>query len=257
KLQPKADIRIFIGYAPIKKAFWIYNRRTRRIVETIHVDFDELTTMASEQSSSGPVLYEMTPATISSELIPKPTSSTSYVPPVDHLAPEVIALIANVIPPEQAESTSSPSSITVDQDAPSPSKSQTIPETQPPVLPQDVEDDNHDIEVAHMRNDPLFGMPILEVTSDQSLLTKYGLKSCDPVDTPIVEKSKLDEDTKGKVVDPSHYRGMIGTLLYLTASIRLGQPKNHLHAVQMIENNAKTATFGYDLKTFTRFSRSR
>nr|GEU39904.1 hypothetical protein [Tanacetum cinerariifolium] len=37
KLQPKADNGIFIGYAPTKKAFWIYNRRTRRIVETIHV----------------------------------------------------------------------------------------------------------------------------------------------------------------------------------------------------------------------------
>nr|GFC04827.1 retrovirus-related Pol polyprotein from transposon TNT 1-94 [Tanacetum cinerariifolium] len=65
KLQPKADIGIFIGYEPTKKAFCIYNRRTRRIVETIHVDFDELTTMASEQSSSGPGLNEMTPGTIS------------------------------------------------------------------------------------------------------------------------------------------------------------------------------------------------
>ncbi|GJX17654.1 retrovirus-related pol polyprotein from transposon TNT 1-94 [Tanacetum coccineum] len=35
KLQPKADIGIFIGYAPTKKAFLIYNRRTRRIIETI------------------------------------------------------------------------------------------------------------------------------------------------------------------------------------------------------------------------------
>nr|GEZ83198.1 retrovirus-related Pol polyprotein from transposon TNT 1-94 [Tanacetum cinerariifolium] len=81
KLQPKADIGMFIGYAPAKKAFRIYNRRTRRIVETIHVDFDELTAMASEQSSSGPVLHEMTPATISSGLVPKPSSSTSFVPP--------------------------------------------------------------------------------------------------------------------------------------------------------------------------------
>nr|GFB83416.1 hypothetical protein [Tanacetum cinerariifolium] len=66
KLQPKADIGIFIGYAPSKKAFRIYNRRTRRIVETIHVDFDELTAMASEQRSLGPALNEMTPGTISS-----------------------------------------------------------------------------------------------------------------------------------------------------------------------------------------------
>ncbi|GKB00009.1 retrovirus-related pol polyprotein from transposon TNT 1-94, partial [Tanacetum coccineum] len=49
-------------------------------------------------------------------------------------------------------------------------------------------------------------------------LKKYGFDSCDPVDNPMVEKSKLDEDKEGKAVDPSHYRGMIGTLLYLTAS---------------------------------------
>nr|GEZ21872.1 hypothetical protein [Tanacetum cinerariifolium] len=49
-------------------------------------------------------------------------------------------------------------------------------------------------------------------------LKKYGFESCDPVDTPMVEKSKPDEDREGKTVDPSHYRGMIGTLLYLTAT---------------------------------------
>nr|GEV06343.1 hypothetical protein [Tanacetum cinerariifolium] len=168
KLQPKANIGIFIGYAPTKKAFQIYNRRTRRIVETIHVDFDELTAMASEQSSSGPALHEMTHATISSGLVPKPTSSTPFVPPsrnewdllfqlifdelltpppsVDPPAPKVIAPIDEVISPEHAEST----------------------ETQPPVIPHDVEEDNHDIEVAHMGNDPLFGMPIPEDASDQS-----------------------------------------------------------------------------------------
>ncbi|GKC70735.1 hypothetical protein Tco_1116618, partial [Tanacetum coccineum] len=48
---------------------------------------------------------------------------------------------------------------------------------------------------------------------------KYGFESCDPVDTPMVEKSKLDEDKEGKAVDSSHYRSMIGTLLYLTARI--------------------------------------
>nr|GFC24166.1 retrovirus-related Pol polyprotein from transposon TNT 1-94 [Tanacetum cinerariifolium] len=78
KLQPKADIGIFIGYAPTKKAFRIYNRRTRRIVETIHVDFDELTATASEQSSLGPALQDMIPGTISSGLVQKPSSSTSY-----------------------------------------------------------------------------------------------------------------------------------------------------------------------------------
>nr|GFC28384.1 retrovirus-related Pol polyprotein from transposon TNT 1-94 [Tanacetum cinerariifolium] len=73
-----ADIGIFIGYAPTKKAFRIYNRRTRRIEETIHVDFDELTAMASEQSSSGPTLNDMIPGTISSRLVQKSSSTTSY-----------------------------------------------------------------------------------------------------------------------------------------------------------------------------------
>ncbi|GKF88273.1 retrovirus-related pol polyprotein from transposon TNT 1-94, partial [Tanacetum coccineum] len=42
KLQPTADIGIFVGYAPSRKGYRIYNKRTRRIMETIHVQFDEL-----------------------------------------------------------------------------------------------------------------------------------------------------------------------------------------------------------------------
>nr|GEX36228.1 retrovirus-related Pol polyprotein from transposon TNT 1-94 [Tanacetum cinerariifolium] len=91
--------------------------------------------------------------------------------PKADIAPEVIAPIVEVITPEPVESIGSPSSTTVDQDAPSPSKSQTTPETQPPVIPHDVEEDNHDIEVTHMGNDPFFGMPIPEVASDQSSST--------------------------------------------------------------------------------------
>nr|GEU88020.1 retrotransposon protein, putative, unclassified [Tanacetum cinerariifolium] len=74
KLKPK--IRIFVGYAPIKKAYQIYNKRTHLIIETIHVTFDELTTMASKQFSlrSGPQL--LTPGTLSSVLIPNPPSPT-------------------------------------------------------------------------------------------------------------------------------------------------------------------------------------
>nr|GFA96803.1 copia protein [Tanacetum cinerariifolium] len=240
--------------------------------------------------------------------------------------PEVIAPIADVIPLVQAESNGLPSSTTVDQDAPLPSKSQTTSETQSFVIPQDVEEDILDIEVAYMRNDSLFGVPIPEVTSAQSSTTvsphtivqfdhqilqhnskwtkdhpldniigqlsrpistrlqlheqalfcyndafltsvepktykdaltqscwieamqeelneferlevweliprpglqisqsprgifinqskyaheslkKYGFESCDPVDTQMVEKSKMDEDKEGKAIAPSHYR---------------------------------------------------
>nr|GEY69095.1 integrase, catalytic region, zinc finger, CCHC-type, peptidase aspartic, catalytic [Tanacetum cinerariifolium] len=77
-------------------------------------------------------------------------------PKVD-IAPKVITPIAEVVAPEPAASTGSPSSTIVDQDAPSPN-------------------------------------------------------------TPLVEKSKLDEDLQGKPVDATLYRDMIGSLIYLTSS---------------------------------------
>ncbi|GKA65867.1 hypothetical protein Tco_0765574 [Tanacetum coccineum] len=306
------------------------------------IDFDELTAMAFKHSSSGPVLHEMTPATISLGLVPSPPPSIPFVPPlrndwdllfqplfnelltplpsVDCSTPEVIALTDEVVAPVPAVSTGSPSSTTVDQDAPSPSNSQTTPETQSPIIPNDVEEHNHDLDVAQMNNDPFFGISILENNSEASsssdvipivvqsaapysehvtkwtkdhpsnnitnykdaltqacwieamqeelnkfehlevwelipcldklmvitlkwiykvkldelggiLKNKAHLVARDwlpPLtgqkdvlrlgSTPMVEKSKLDEDTQGKAVDPTHYRGMIGTIMYLTAS---------------------------------------
>nr|GFC38940.1 hypothetical protein [Tanacetum cinerariifolium] len=145
------------------------------------------------KSSSGPALNEMTPGTISSGLMQKSSPSSSYVPPsrndwnllfqpmfdellnpppsVVNQAPEVIAPIAEVIPLVHADSTGSPSSTTVDQDATSLSKSHTTTEIQSSVIPQDVRDDNLDMEVAHMGNDLVFGVSILEVTSTQSSST--------------------------------------------------------------------------------------
>ncbi|GKF65294.1 hypothetical protein Tco_0191811, partial [Tanacetum coccineum] len=128
--------------------------------------------MASEHSSSGPVLHEMTPATISSGLVPNPYPSTPFVPPSrtewdmlfqllfdeflnpspskDHPAPEVVAPINEVIAPVLADSTGSPSPTTIDQDAPSPSNYQTTSETEPPVISNVVEEDNHDIMKLHI-----------------------------------------------------------------------------------------------------------
>ncbi|GJR34263.1 hypothetical protein Tco_1209947 [Tanacetum coccineum] len=197
------------------------------------------------------------------------TCSSSVQCSVDRPAPKVIAPIAKVVAPVLVASTGSASSTTVDQDAPSPSNSQTTLETQFPVIPNNVEEDNHDLDVAHMNNDSFFGtlnpendseassssdvIPTVVPTAAPNLehelvprpdkvmvftlkwiykvkidelgdnnalesLKKYGMESSDPVDTPMVEKSKLDEDTQRKVVDPTHYRRMIGTLMYLTAS---------------------------------------
>nr|GEW42501.1 uncharacterized mitochondrial protein AtMg00810-like [Tanacetum cinerariifolium] len=50
------------------------------------------------------------------------------------------------------------------------------------------------------------------------IVKKYGLPFTDSVNTPMIENKKLDEDLQGKPVDATLYRGMIGSLMYLTAS---------------------------------------
>nr|GEW37162.1 hypothetical protein [Tanacetum cinerariifolium] len=369
-----------------------------------HRHFDEMTAIASEHNSLEPALHEMTPTTISSGLVSNPPPLTLFVPPsrtnwdllfqplFDELVtpppivdlPALEVLIANVVALEPAALTGSPSLTHVNQETPSPSNSQTLPETQSPVISNNVEEENHDLDVAHMNNDPFFGISILENvfeasssldviptvvhtvapnsehvkleelggilkkkarlvargycqeegidfekyfapvarldaiqiflafvahmnmivyqmdvkttflngilreevyasqpdgivdkdnpnhvyklkkalyalkqaprawydllskfllsqafskgTVDPTLfirrrgkdillskyafesLKKYGMKSSDPIDTPMVEKSKLDEDPQGKVIDLTHYRGMVGTLMYLIAN---------------------------------------
>ncbi|GJR24299.1 integrase, catalytic region, zinc finger, CCHC-type containing protein [Tanacetum coccineum] len=79
KLQPTADIGIFVGYAPNRKGYRIYNKRTRQIMETIHVTFDELTeNMAPVQFSSGPAPMLLTPGPISSGLVPNPAPAIPF-----------------------------------------------------------------------------------------------------------------------------------------------------------------------------------
>ncbi|GKB83012.1 retrovirus-related pol polyprotein from transposon TNT 1-94 [Tanacetum coccineum] len=77
KFDANTDIGIFVGYAPANKAFRIYNRRTWIITETIHVMFDKLKAMASEQFSSGLGLQYMTPATSSTGLVLSHGSSSN------------------------------------------------------------------------------------------------------------------------------------------------------------------------------------
>ncbi|GJW37316.1 retrovirus-related pol polyprotein from transposon TNT 1-94 [Tanacetum coccineum] len=110
------------------------------MIETIHVDFNELTAMASEQSSLEPALHEMTLATPSSGLVSNLPPSAPFVPPSRHewylVFQQVfyefffpLASVASPVPavkaPAPVESTGTPSSTTVDQDASSPIEPKT------------------------------------------------------------------------------------------------------------------------------------
>nr|GFC52143.1 retrovirus-related Pol polyprotein from transposon TNT 1-94 [Tanacetum cinerariifolium] len=66
KLGAKGDIGFFIGYSFDFCAYRVYNRRTKKIMETMNVSFDELSVMAFEQHSSKPELQSMTSGQISS-----------------------------------------------------------------------------------------------------------------------------------------------------------------------------------------------
>ncbi|GJW04892.1 retrovirus-related pol polyprotein from transposon TNT 1-94 [Tanacetum coccineum] len=67
KKKPKADIGVFIGYSETSRGFRIYNQRTKKIMETIHVKFDQLTAMASEQDCLEPVLQRFNNNTSSAD----------------------------------------------------------------------------------------------------------------------------------------------------------------------------------------------
>ncbi|GKA56554.1 retrovirus-related pol polyprotein from transposon TNT 1-94 [Tanacetum coccineum] len=182
KLDAKADIGIFVGYAPAKKAFRIYNKRTHNIIKTIHVTFDELTTMASKQFSSGPGLHSMTPTPSSSGLVPNTVSQQPCIPPNrddwDHLFqpmfdeyfnPLSIAVspVQEPAAPRAVILAESLVSTSIDQDAPSTSTLSTQEQEQSLNISQGFKE-SPKIPIFH--DDPLNESPREESTSQGSSL---------------------------------------------------------------------------------------
>nr|GEV38798.1 hypothetical protein [Tanacetum cinerariifolium] len=123
-------------------------------MKTIHVQFDELTElMAPVQLSTGPALTFLTPGQISSGLVPDPVPAAPYVSPTnkdlkilfqsvfdEYLEPPHVERLVSfaLAVPVTVNSVSTPSSTTIDQDAPSPSHSPSSSAFQSPSLLQGV-----------------------------------------------------------------------------------------------------------------------
>ncbi|GJW52281.1 retrovirus-related pol polyprotein from transposon TNT 1-94 [Tanacetum coccineum] len=126
KFQPTADIGIFIGYAPSRKGYRIYNKRTRRIMETIHVQFDELT---EHMSSCAPSVTRTSPPTEPLRVVEKLRLSCSSISVPSHSAGY------------------NHSSTTIDQDAPSASHSPSSSDiTISKVMPRNRQEEGIDFE---------------------------------------------------------------------------------------------------------------
>nr|GEX40538.1 integrase, catalytic region, zinc finger, CCHC-type, peptidase aspartic, catalytic [Tanacetum cinerariifolium] len=164
KLQPIADIRIFVGYAPSMKCYRIYNKRTRRIMETIHVQFDELTEpMAPVHLSTGPASIFLTPGQISLGLL----MFNEYLEPPRVERPVSLAPVVQA----PVNSAGTPSYATIDQDAPSPSISLSSLALQSHSLHQGIAVEStlmEDNPVALVDNHPFINVFTLEPNSDAS-----------------------------------------------------------------------------------------
>nr|GFB67914.1 integrase, catalytic region, zinc finger, CCHC-type, peptidase aspartic, catalytic [Tanacetum cinerariifolium] len=154
KLGAKVDIGFFIGYSADSCAYRIYNRRTKKIMETMNVSFDELSTMAFEQRSSKPGLQCMTSGQISSglDLTYAPSTITKQQPTKgkldvlfeamydDYFGGQPSATMENVLPAQepQVRQTSTPST-TIADNIPIPTNSSSHA-TNIPITSQDVDE---------------------------------------------------------------------------------------------------------------------
>nr|GEX08624.1 hypothetical protein [Tanacetum cinerariifolium] len=240
--------------------------------------------MAPVHLSTGPAPIFLTPRQISSRLVPNPVLGAPYVHPTnkdleilfqplfnEYLEPPRVKRPVSPTPAVQVpvNAASTPSSTTIDQDAPSPSHSPSSSALQSPCLHQGIETEStlmEDSLVAPVDNNPFINVfapkPSFDASSsgDVSLaestyvsqafhhlrqmsfflglqvsqnlegifinqskfaleiLKKFGMDSCDPVDTPMMDLLKLDEDSLGILVDQTRFCSMVGSLMYLTAS---------------------------------------
>nr|GEW28709.1 hypothetical protein [Tanacetum cinerariifolium] len=156
KLGAKGDIGFFIGYSADSCTYRIYNQRTKKIMETMNVSFDELSSMAFEQRSSKPGLNSMTSGHISSglDLTYAPSTISTQQPSEgeldllfkamynDYIGGQPSATARTISPAQEPQvCQSSMASTTIADTAPIPTNSSSLA-TNIPITSQDVDELN-------------------------------------------------------------------------------------------------------------------
>ncbi|GJZ17011.1 uncharacterized mitochondrial protein-like protein [Tanacetum coccineum] len=275
-----ASSLIFLLSKATKTKSWLWHHRLS------HLNFGAINHLDRQE----PVLHEITPTTPSSGLVPNPTPSASFVPPLMHewnhvfqpVFDEFFSPLASVVSPvpmveapapEMQEELNEIQHLKVWELVPRPDKvmvntlkciykvkldelsrldiSRVCCPYEYDRLPDGCEDgifngffkgtvdpilfikrDIKDFLLVQIYVDDIFFASTTNELCDKNfeiICSKFKMSMMGKIsfflglqisqmDTSMVEKSKLDEDPQGKAVDPTHYRGMIGTLMYLTSS---------------------------------------
>nr|GEU51330.1 retrovirus-related Pol polyprotein from transposon TNT 1-94 [Tanacetum cinerariifolium] len=221
KLQPKADIGIFIGYVPTKKAFWIYNR--------LDQDAPSPSKSQTTPETQPPVIphdveeenhdIEVAHIEINEferlevwELVPRPdkvmviTLKWIYKVKLDELG-GILKNKAQLV----ARGYCQEEGINFKESFSPVARLEAIRIFLAYAAHKNMVVYQMDVKTVFLNGLQISQSPrgnfINQSKYALESLKKYGFESCDPVDTPMVEKSKLDEDKEGKAVDPSHYHG--------------------------------------------------
>nr|GEY45486.1 hypothetical protein [Tanacetum cinerariifolium] len=169
KLQPTADTGIFVGYAPSRKGYRIYNKRTRRNMETIHVQFDELT-------------EPMVLVQLELEILFQPMFDEYLEPPrAERPVPSAQAEPAPII------SAGVPLSNTIDQDAPTPSISSSSSALQSHSLHQGVAVEPNSLE--ERTDAPVDNPPFVNVFAPEPHSEATSSGDISSTDSPYVSQT--------------------------------------------------------------------
>ncbi|GJX52928.1 spindle assembly checkpoint component MAD1-like protein [Tanacetum coccineum] len=198
---------------------------TEFVNQTLRDDYEQVgisyeTSVARTRQQNG--VAERPRQSLPLRLIPNPPPSAPFVPLMRHdwyivfqpVFDEFISPSASVSSPvlvlavaalDPVESTDLPSSTSVDQDAPTPITSQTTQQLQSQEIPLCAEEEFHDLEVAHMSNDPYFGIPIPDTVFEESSSSDF-IPTTVHSDAPISEhlsKWTKDHPLQNIIGDPS------------------------------------------------------
>ncbi|GJX83025.1 retrovirus-related pol polyprotein from transposon TNT 1-94 [Tanacetum coccineum] len=212
KMKSKAYIGVFIGYSKTSRGFRIYNRRTKKIMETINVKFDELTAMASEHDYLEPELQRFTNHNSSAEEMNTPSKedldnliAKGYKQEEGIDFEESFAPVARLEAVRMFIAYAAHKNITIFQ-----------MDVKTTFLNGPLKEEVYFFLGLQVHQSPR-GIFISQSQYAIKLLKKHGLDECVSMSTPMATE-RLDADLQGTPTDQTTYCRIIGGLMYLTSS---------------------------------------